>query len=133
MFTHSMMEASSSRVDILEPSITAESMRTLVEFAYNHVLMVTQKNFQSLLVAAVFLEMTHVIEACTIFVEQHLDPSNCIGFSCFAALHGCFELEQKCRKYIEEHFCDVIKYDEFLTLDAPDVLTLVKKDELNIK
>ncbi|XP_012938839.1 kelch-like ECH-associated protein 1B [Aplysia californica] len=133
MFTNGMMEASCSEVTIREPNITPPTLRILVEFAYTHEILVTQENVQALLVSAIFLEMTHVIEACTLFMEQQLEPSNCIGFANFAAIHGCLDLEAKAKKYIHEHFCEVIKYDEFLTLEHEDMINIVKQDELNIR
>lgn len=133
MFTRNMRESKLDRIEILEPNITAESMGVLVEFAYSCSLLLTKCNVQSVLVTAVFLEMNHVIDACAIFLEHHLDPSNCIGFAKFAALNGCFELEVKCKRYTEEHFCDVIQHDEFLTLEADAMLNIVQKDRLNIR
>ncbi|XP_059169911.1 kelch-like ECH-associated protein 1B [Physella acuta] len=133
MFTRGMKESNASSVEILEPSLTAEILRELVNFAYTYEIHVTQDNVQSLLVSAIFLEMKHVVDACTLFMEQQLDPSNCIGFAYFAAAHGCCDLENKAKKYIREHFCEVIKYDEFLTLDVNDVICIIQKDELNVK
>lgn len=133
MFMNGMREANASEVDILEPSLTAETLKILVDFAYTYEIVVTQTNVQSLLVAAIFLEMRHVVEVCTLFMEQQLDPSNCIGFAYFASLHGCLDLEVKAKKYIHEHFCEVIKYDEFLTLDSNEMVQIVQQDELNVR
>lgn len=133
MFTRGMREASLSEVEIQEPSITAEAVRVLVDFAYTYEIHVTQCNVQSLLIAAMFLEMRHVVEACTLFLEKQLDPTNCIGFARFASLHGCLELEAKAKKYIYEHFCELIRHDEFLTLDAQDVVNIVEQDKLDVR
>ncbi|CAG5120064.1 unnamed protein product [Candidula unifasciata] len=133
MFTHGMKEAGLCEVEIQEPSITAEAVRLLADFAYTYEIHVTQQNVQALLITAMFLEMRHVVEACTLFLEKQLDPTNCIGFANFASVHGCLELEAKAKKYIYEHFCELIKHDEFLTLDAQDVVNIVQQDELNIR
>lgn len=133
MFTRGMKEANLSDVEILEPSVSGESVRSLVDFAYTYEIHVTQFNVQPLLITAMFLEMRYVVEACTLFLEHQLDPSNCIGFAHFASMHGCLELEAKAKKYIYEHFCEMIKYDEFLTLGAQDVVSIVQQDELNIR
>jgi hypothetical protein len=31
-------------------------------------------------------QMNHVVEACSVFLEHQLDPSNCIGITDFADL-----------------------------------------------
>jgi BTB/POZ domain/BTB And C-terminal Kelch len=133
MFMNGMREAHSEEVELLEPSLTAEILRILVGFAYTYEILVTQTNVQSLLVSAIFLEMQRVVEVCSLFMEQQLDPSNCIGFYYFASMHGCLDLETKAKKYIQEHFCEVIKFDEFLTLDAKEMVQIVQQDELNVR
>ncbi|KAI8786892.1 kelch ECH-associated protein 1 [Biomphalaria glabrata] len=133
MFMNGMREANSDEVELLEPSLTPEILRILVDFAYTYEILVTQMNVQSLLVSAIFLEMQRVVEVCSLFMEQQLDPSNCIGFYYFASMHGCLDLEIKAKKYIQEHFCEVIKYDEFLTLDAREMVQIVQQDELNVR
>ena len=51
--------------------------------------------------------MQAVVEACTVFLEHQLDPTNAIGIADFASEHGCLELEQRARNYIRKHFCQV--------------------------
>jgi kelch-like protein 19 len=63
------------------------------------------------------------VEACSVFLEHQLDPSNCIGIADFAAEHGCMDLENKARQFILKHFCEVIKSEEFLTLSYHQVKT----------
>ena len=70
MFTNGMIEASQQEVTLMEPNIDMDTLSILVEFAYTGEIHVTQDNVQSLLVAAMFLEMRHVIESCTLYMEQ---------------------------------------------------------------
>ena len=40
------------------------------------------------------------------------------GISDFANEHGCQELNKKARQYIYEHFTEVCKHEEFMQLNA---------------
>ncbi|GFO03142.1 kelch-like ech-associated protein 1 [Plakobranchus ocellatus] len=132
MFTRGMREATMSEVCIREANVTNEALRMLVDFAYSGEIHITQDNVQQLLVSSVFLQMPPVIEACTVYLEQQLDPSNCVGMVEFARAHDCLELETKARRYIHEHFCDVAKHEEILDLSAEDMADIIQREDLNV-
>ncbi|RUS86948.1 hypothetical protein EGW08_005273 [Elysia chlorotica] len=132
MFTRGMREETMSEVCIREVNITKEVLCPLVDFAYSGEIHITQDNVQGLLVGATFLQMRHVIEACTLYLEQQLDSSNCVGIMEFARAHDCMDLEAKARRYVHEHFCDVAKNEEILDLCAKDMAEIVQREDLNV-
>ena len=73
-----------------------------------------------------------VQKACCEFLEQQLDPSNCLGIKTFAETHGCEELRKAAEKYILKHFVDLVDSEEFLQLDNEDVVSLIKCDNLTV-
>lgn len=131
MFTGGMREEEMSSIPL--HGISPCTLAMLIDFAYTAEIRISESNVCMLLRAATMFQMSHVVEACSVFLEHQLDPSNCIGIAEFAAEHGCMELEQKARKYIHNHFCEVIKSDEFLTLTYCQVIALLKQDELNVR
>ncbi|XP_076463245.1 LOW QUALITY PROTEIN: kelch-like ECH-associated protein 1 [Babylonia areolata] len=131
MFTGGMREEDMSCITL--QGMSACTLNTLVEFAYTSEVRISESNVCHLLAAATMLQMSHVVEACSVFLEHQLDPSNCIGIAEFAAAHGCLELEQKARTFILKRFCEVIQGEEFNTLTYGQVCALLSKDELNIK
>ena len=133
MFTRGMREETMSEVCIREANISREALETLINFAYTGEIHITQDNVEALLVSAAFLQMRHVSEACTVYLEQQLDPSNCVGIVKFARAHDCMDLEAKARRYVYEHFCDVSKHEEILDLTAEDMAEIVQREDLNIK
>lgn len=132
MFTRGMREETMSEVCIREANITKEALAALVDFAYTGEIHITQDNVQTLLVAASFLQMRHVIEACTLYLEQQLDQSNCLGIMEFARAHDCLDLETKARRFVHQHFCEVSKNEEILDLSAEDMAEIVQREDLNI-
>ena len=49
------------------------------------------------------------------------------GISDFANEHGCQELNKKARQYIYEHFTEVCKHEEFMQLNACQLIQ-VRRD-----
>ena len=131
MFTCGMKET--SVVDIPLPGITAGTLGTLIDFAYTSEIHVSEMNVCSLLPAATMFQMNHVIEACCTFLEHQLDPSNCIGIADFAQAHGCNDLYQKAKEFVYKNFADVAKHEEFLMLSVPQLIQVIKRDELNVR
>ena len=131
MFTGGMREEEMSSIPL--HGISPCTLATLVDFAYTAEIRISEGNVCFLLPAATMFQMSHVVEACSVFLEHQLDPSNCIGIADFAAEHGCMELEQKARQFILKRFCEVIKSEEFLMLSYCQVISLLKQDQLNIK
>nr|XP_011431859.2 kelch-like ECH-associated protein 1 [Crassostrea gigas]XP_011431860.2 kelch-like ECH-associated protein 1 [Crassostrea gigas]XP_011431861.2 kelch-like ECH-associated protein 1 [Crassostrea gigas]XP_011431862.2 kelch-like ECH-associated protein 1 [Crassostrea gigas]XP_011431863.2 kelch-like ECH-associated protein 1 [Crassostrea gigas]XP_011431865.2 kelch-like ECH-associated protein 1 [Crassostrea gigas]XP_034312562.1 kelch-like ECH-associated protein 1 [Crassostrea gigas]XP_034312563.1 kel len=131
MFTGGMREEEMTTIPL--HGITPCTLATLIEFAYTAEVRVSEMNVCYLLPAATMFQMNHVVEACSVFLEQQLDPSNCIGIADFSSEHGCVELQTKAREYIFKNFSEVIKCDEFLTLSPCQLINLIKNDELNIR
>lgn len=131
MFTSGMREEEMNTIPL--HGISPCTLATLIEFAYTAEIRVNEMNVCYLLPAATMFQMNHVVEACCVFLEHQLDPSNCIGIADFSSEHGCIELEQKAREFIQKKFCEVIDCDEFLTLSPCQLIGLIKHDELNVR
>ena len=71
-------------------------------------------------------------KACCDFLEEQLDPSNCLGIKAFAETHGCEELRKAAEKYILKHFVELVDSEEFLQLDNEDLVSLIKCDNLTV-
>lgn len=104
----------------------------LVEYVYSSVVIVNEENVQVLLTAANLLQLTDVRDACCDYLQSQLDPSNCLGIREFADIHGCVDLFNYADSYIEQHFSEVVQFDEFLNLTAEQVEAFVKSDSLSI-
>ncbi|XP_053602255.1 kelch-like ECH-associated protein 1B isoform X1 [Plodia interpunctella] len=130
MFTSGLKECEMSRVRL--QGVCPSAMAWLVYFMYTGKVRITEVTVCQLLPAATMFQISNVIEACCAFLERQLDPSNAIGIANFAEQHGCAELKQKANNFIERHFTQVCQEEEFLQLTAPELINLVRKDELNV-
>lgn len=61
-----------------------------------------------------------------------LHPNNVLGIKSFADQFMCRSLEDACDKYIQIHFMEVSKSEEFLSLDEDRVTAILARDQLHI-
>lgn len=130
MFTGDLEESHQSIVEL--QGLDPDTMEFLLDFVYTESIQVSVENVQALLPAACLLQLEGVQKACCKFLEQQLDPSNCLGIRSFAESHGCEELRYAAEKYILKHFVDLVQSEEFFQLSSDNVESLIKCDNLTV-
>ncbi|XP_054714896.1 kelch-like ECH-associated protein 1 [Uloborus diversus] len=131
MFTSGLKESEMSIINI--QGVCPLSMAIIIHFAYTGQVKIEENNVCNLLPAATMFQVTHIIDSCCSFLENQLDPSNCIGIADFALQHGCNNLYQTANQFIDQHFSQVSQGEEFLALSACQLVMLIKRDELNVR
>ena len=130
MFTGKLPESQKQVISLKE--VDENALHILVDFAYTGKAHVTQENVQSLLPAANMLQLQKVKDACCHFLGQQLHCSNCLGISNFAEAYACQGLQKKSRKFVEDHFQEVVQHEEFLLLPACQLTELLTYDNLKV-
>ena len=131
MFTGDMIE---SRLDeIALHGIEFGALVDLVSFCYTGRIEINVNNVQSLLCAANLLQLGGVKQACVEFLHRVLHPDNCLGIRTFADTYSCSELVEAAEIYAMKNFSDVAKSEEFLSLPPDEVVTLISREELNVR
>ncbi|PVD25260.1 hypothetical protein C0Q70_15758 [Pomacea canaliculata] len=67
-------------LEVTLESVSAESAASLVDYMYTGQLNVTKEGVQYLIVVADQWQMTDVKDLCAKFMEQQLEPANCLGY-----------------------------------------------------
>lgn len=130
MFTGDLEESHQPVVEL--QGLDPDTMEFLLDFVYTESIQVSVENVQALLPAACLLQLEGVQKACCRFLEQQLDPSNCLGIRLFAETHCCEELRCAAEKYILKHFVSLVESEEFLALSSDAVESLIKCDNLTV-
>ncbi|XP_023295821.1 ring canal kelch protein isoform X2 [Lucilia cuprina] len=112
--------------------IDHHALELLIEYVYTSTVEVNEDNVQVLLTAANLLQLTDVRDACCDYLQTQLDASNCLGIRDFADMHGCVDLVNYAETYIEQHFNEVIQFDEFLNLTSEQVINLIRNDRISV-
>ncbi|XP_051562974.1 kelch-like ECH-associated protein 1B [Myxocyprinus asiaticus] len=131
MFTNGLKECGMEVVPI--EGIHPKVMGRLIEFAYTASISVGEKCVIHVMNGAVMYQIDSVVKACCDFLVQQLDPSNAIGIANFAEQISCTELHQKAREYIYMNFSQVATQEEFFNLSHCQLVTLISRDELNVR
>jgi len=145
MFTHDMAESKQKEVEVKLPAMLGanpeevnedgeSSMEALINFAYSGKIGITQTNVQSLLLAASFLQLSSVRDACADFLAKRLSVANVLGVRHFAdSLGCCAALVSACNRFICGHFVAVAEEsEEFLELPTAEVRQLISLDDLQV-
>jgi hypothetical protein len=71
---------------------------------------------------------------CEEFLQNSLDPHNCLGIRQFAELHSCVNLKNATQDYICEHFSQIVQNsEEFFNLKPKELEELIKSDEIEVR
>ncbi|KAK2897826.1 kelch-like protein 10 isoform X1 [Channa argus] len=116
------------------PNVSPEVMKLIIEFAYTDFVPVTQENVQELFVTADRFNVMGIIEACSDFLEEQLNPHNCIGIWRFT--DNCYypEIKNKAFQFLLNHFEAVATTsEEFLQLSVQELGKIIENDQLSVK
>ncbi|KAK0170163.1 hypothetical protein PV328_010760 [Microctonus aethiopoides] len=130
MFTSSLKESRQNEIELM--SVDPDALWALIKYCYTGSIELRDDCVETLLATARLLQIDAVVKACCQFLIKQLHPSNCLGICMFADSQGCEQLFKVAHTYITEHFMEVMKSQEFLSLSADDVAKLFESDDLNI-
>ncbi|KAL1231378.1 Kelch-like protein 3 [Trichinella pseudospiralis] len=131
MFQSNMSEVGQGKIRI--HGVEPDALKSVVNFMYTSEIEITAENVQYILNASDLLEMSDVTNCCCEFLKSQLSPSNCITIQEFAEQHSCIALSMFARVYCEEHFDEVIKNEEYLSLSLENMLQIVSSDRLKTR
>ena len=131
MFTCGMKESNQAEIELKE--LEPYAMEAILTFAYTGEIVVNTDNVQDLLPASSMLQLEDLKLACCSFLENNMDPTNCLGIMHFADTHGCPELIKHATEFACLNFFDVMKSEEFLQLSYEHIRALLTSDNLHVK
>ncbi|KAK6020042.1 hypothetical protein OSTOST_14309 [Ostertagia ostertagi] len=71
---------------------------------YSGRLDIDESNVQLLLSTASILQLACVRDACSRFLLEQLDATNCLGIASFAQTHNCTQLAHAAQMFTHQHF-----------------------------
>ncbi|KAL7827153.1 hypothetical protein SRHO_G00328710 [Serrasalmus rhombeus] len=116
------------------PGISAEMMGLIIDHAYARPVTINQENVKELLIAADYLCVLDLLQACCQFLEDQLCVENCIDIWGFAEFYSCLQLQQNAYLFILHHFEErAHTSEEFLDLSLRQLSGIIEKDDLNVQ
>ena len=109
--------------------LSRSTLNALLDFIYTGGIRVTQDNVQDLLIGSDMIQVQEVVDLCTRFLLDQLDPTNAIGMYRFAVGHNFMRLRESTMDFVYKNFPAVSQEEEFKELPK-DILCQILNSEL---
>ena len=136
MFTHEMKESNQEVVELKDESISAATLKIVLDSIYSGDLQVNDENVLDVLVAADHLQVTSVVQHCcdylqTQFIQLRFDVQTYCQICIIANRHGLTDLQEATQSKMASMYKDVCENEEFLShIDADQYSSLLRRDDL---
>ncbi|KAI1290102.1 Actin-binding protein IPP [Halotydeus destructor] len=130
MFTAEFEEKAKPEISINE--MCPKIFQCIFDYMYKGELDINVANVEQLLAGANFLDMQDIVSNCSTFLRKNLSSSNAVGVFRFAECYNCTELKLTAKRFIERHFAEVVKEDEFYELPKTLLQQFLRSEGLSI-
>ena len=137
MFAHGMKESNQEVIELKDESISAASLKIVLDSIYGEDLQVNDENVFEVLVAADHLQVTSVVQQCcdylqTQFVQLRFDVQTYCQIGTIANRHGLIALQEAAQSKMASMYKEVCESEEFLShIDADQFSNLLSRDDLS--
>ncbi|XP_067905285.1 gigaxonin isoform X2 [Heterodontus francisci] len=112
--------------------ISVAVMRELLDYMFSGQIKLSEDTIQDIVQAADLLLLTDLKALCCEFLESCIAPENCIGIRDFALHYSLQHVYYMATEYLETHFRDVSRTEEFLELGPEKVKEVISLEKLNV-
>nr|KAG5702248.1 hypothetical protein BaRGS_030603 [Batillaria attramentaria] len=129
MFSSGMKESVTGVVKI--EGIDYNVFKDIVSWIYCGFDIVKDSNAEEVLKGAAVLQIECLQRRCEEYLVKSLSANNCIGRWRLAHWHSCMHLRDKAWSYVMEHFMELSKTEEFVALEAEEIISMLRDDNLH--
>ncbi len=108
------------------------AMNIILDFIYTSQVQLNDKIVMPVLTCSIPLLLDDLIELCVAYLCEQFHPSNCVGLLLYGKQYLCYPLIESAKQYIFEHFEDVVRHEEFLSLNFTDLCAMIKDDNVKV-
>jgi len=126
-------ELAETRDSIELPDCDYESLLELFRYMYSDEVNLSGSNVMRVLYLAKKYMVPSLVEKCTEYLQDHLDPSNVFNILPTAEKYEEKNLVDRCWKVIDEQTEAAVKSDGFATIESSLLKAVVVRDTLAIK
>ncbi|XP_073249603.1 kelch-like protein 12 [Porites lutea] len=127
-----MRESSEHLIKIELEDATASIVEDVLKYIYTGNVSVTEESAHNLIATADYLFLPGLKSLACDFLKGILATENCVFNYYFAERYQCVNLKEECRELIKSNFSAVMETDDFLNLDAKQVLEWVSSDDITV-
>ena len=127
-----MRESNEHLIKVELEEATASIMEDVLKYVYTGNVSVTEESAHNLIATADYLFLPGLKSLACDFLKGILATENCVFNYYFAERYQCVNLKEECRELIKSNFSAVMETDDFLNLDAKQVLAWVSSDDITV-
>lgn len=131
MFTNPLREANQNEIRLV--GVCNDALQAIVNYSYTGLIELRLDNVEMILETACLFQIQGVMDLCSEHMARQLDNTNCLGILWFADRQNLSALKKTAYEFACFNFEDVAFENEFLHLDADQLASLLKSDDLNIR
>ncbi|XP_033726029.1 kelch-like protein 6 isoform X1 [Pecten maximus] len=131
MFNSGMKESISGEIKF--PDMNEDQFEMVLGYMYSGKINLVTENAMDILDIASILQIKSLQRICEEFLLPHLTKENCIKIWKISVLHSCDVLSEKSFQMMVKNFQDICKAEEFNELEAKELATILKEDDLNVE
>ena len=128
-----MRESNEHLIKIELEEATASIIEDVLKYVYTGNVSVTEESAHNLVATADYLLLPGLKTLACDFLKDILATENCVFNYYFAEKYRCVSLKEKCLELIMSNFSAVMETDDFLNLDAKQIMEWVSSDDIIIK
>ncbi|KAJ8410810.1 hypothetical protein AAFF_G00187670 [Aldrovandia affinis] len=130
MFEVNMRERDDGSVTMSH--LPPKAIRAFLDFAYSGETQITEDNVDMFFQLSSFLQVSILLKACSDFLIETLDLSNCLQLLAIAEGYGSTRLRQRAMEFITQNFHGLTKTPDFLEMTLNVLEKCLGADELNV-
>ncbi|CAH1795785.1 unnamed protein product [Owenia fusiformis] len=120
-------------IEVTLNGINPNTIGLVIECMYTGKIQLNELNVREVLAAAKYMKFYSIEDACSEFLGEHLNKTNCLRMLNLAFTYRLNGLTEKCLKEAAEHFSQLASGIDFLQMESEHVLALLARDEVNVK
>ncbi|XP_075438352.1 kelch-like protein 38 [Ascaphus truei] len=128
MFCNNFRETGQEKVALM--GIDSDSVQQIILYVYTGEILITRENVLYLIQAASMLQYEKLLEACCKYLQDQLNPQNCLSMIRLSDIFSCGNLKQKAKDMALQCFPEVSISEELKELCAPELIKYLGDDDL---
>ncbi|KAM4689148.1 kelch-like protein 38 [Discoglossus pictus] len=128
MFCNHFKESGQEKVTIME--IESDSLRQIILYIYTGEILITRENVINLIQAASMLQFDKLLDVCSKYLQDQLNPQNCLSMINVSDVFNCQNLKQKAKEMALQCFHEVSISEDLKELGAIELLNYLGDDDL---
>lgn len=128
MFCNNFMESQQTKINL--KGITFAILSNIIDYVYTGLISISMDIVLPLMQAASMLQYGHLFEACSSFLQEQMNPDNCLSMIRLSEIMNCNSLRDRAKEMAMRSFSDVSASEDLCELSLPELMGYLEDDSL---